>query len=87
MRFAVGTNSLPAVKELVEGADLVLSIGPLKSDVNTGSWSGELDQSKVVELHSNHIKIGYATFPAQTYRELLPCVVSIVIAPHIVSPP
>lgn len=40
--------------------------------MNTGSWSGELDQSKVVELHSNHIKIGYATFPAQTYRELLP---------------
>lgn len=35
----IGENSLPAVKELVEKSDLVLSIGGLKSDFNSGEAS------------------------------------------------
>lgn len=34
--FAVGSNSLPAVKSLVEEADFVLWIGAIETDVNTG---------------------------------------------------
>jgi TPP-dependent 2-oxoacid decarboxylase len=70
----VGANSLPAVKELVEKSDLVLSVGGLGSDFNTGSFSYELETGNIVEMHSDHTKIGFATFPSLSFRELLPCV-------------
>lgn len=39
----VGANSLPAVKELVEKSDLVITVGALKSDFNSGSFSWGVD--------------------------------------------
>lgn len=59
----VGTLSSPSVKEAVESADLVLSIGALLSDFNTGSFSYSYKTKNVVEFHSDHIKIRNATFP------------------------
>nr|AEN14643.1 pyruvate decarboxylase [Phaffia rhodozyma]AEN14644.1 pyruvate decarboxylase [Phaffia rhodozyma] len=68
----IGANSLPSVRQLVEKADLVLSMGALLSDFNTGSFSYSLDSSRVVELHSDHVKIGYATYPGISFRDVLP---------------
>lgn len=39
----VGANSLPAVRELVEKSDLVIAVGALKSDFNSGSFSWGID--------------------------------------------
>ena len=74
LRPAVGANSLPAVKELVEKSDLVLSVGGLESDFNSGSFSYSLETNNIVELHSDHTKVGFATFPSLSFRELLPSV-------------
>ncbi|KAM3164756.1 Pyruvate decarboxylase [Lachancea thermotolerans] len=67
----VGTLSSPAVKEAVESADLVLSVGALLSDFNTGSFSYSYKTKNVVEFHSDHIKIRNATFPGVQMKFVL----------------
>ncbi|SCU82411.1 LAME_0C00980g1_1 [Lachancea meyersii CBS 8951] len=67
----VGTLSSPAVKEAVESADLVLSVGALLSDFNTGSFSYSYKTKNVVEFHSDHIKVRNATFPGVQMKFVL----------------
>lgn len=61
----VGTLSSPKVAEIVENADLVLSVGALLSDFNTGSFSYGYKTNNIVEFHSDHIKIRKATYKVQ----------------------
>lgn len=68
----VGANSLPAVRDLVEKSDLVIAVGALKSDFNSGSFSWGVDARRTVELHSTHTQVGYAHYPTVTFRALLP---------------
>lgn len=67
----VGTLSKPDVKEAVESADLVLSVGALLSDFNTGSFSYSYKTKNIVEFHSDHIKIRNATFPGVQFKPVL----------------
>lgn len=67
----VGSLSNPNVKEAVESADLVLSVGALLSDFNTGSFSYSYKTKNVVEFHSDHIKIRNATFPGVQMKFVL----------------
>lgn len=59
----VGTLSSPEVKKAVESADLILSVGALLSDFNTGSFSYSYKTHNIVEFHSDYIKIRNATYP------------------------
>ncbi|KAF8610675.1 pyruvate decarboxylase [Ceratobasidium sp. AG-I] len=68
----IGSISLPAVRELVEKSDLVIAVGALKSDFNSGSFSWGIDIKHLVELHSTHTQIGYAHYPSVTFRTVLP---------------
>lgn len=67
----VGTLSDPEVKECVENADLILSIGSLLSDFNTGSFSYSYKTKNIVEFHSDFIKIKSATFPNVEFKQVL----------------
>ncbi|EGV60034.1 pyruvate decarboxylase [Yamadazyma tenuis ATCC 10573] len=71
----VGSLSYPKVKEAVESSDLVLSLGAMLSDFNTGSFSYSYSTKNVVEFHSNYIKIRSAQYPnvrmKQTLQRLL----------------
>lgn len=67
----VGTLSKPDVKAQVESADLVLSVGALLSDFNTGSFSYSYKTKNIVEFHSDHIKIRNATFPGVQFKAVL----------------
>lgn len=67
----VGSLSRPDVKEAVESADLILSIGALLSDFNTGSFSYAYKTKNVVEFHSDYTKIRQATFPGVQMKEAL----------------
>ncbi|CAK9439866.1 uncharacterized protein LODBEIA_P39660 [Lodderomyces beijingensis] len=67
----VGSLSRPDVKAFVENADLVLSIGALLSDFNTGSFSYGYKTKNVVEFHSDYTKIRQATFPGVQMKEAL----------------
>nr|BAI23188.1 pyruvate decarboxylase [Cyberlindnera jadinii] len=67
----VGTLSKPDVKEAVESADLVLSVGAILSDFNTGSFSYSYKTNNIVEFHSDYIKIKNATFPGVQFKFVL----------------
>lgn len=67
----VGTLSQPEVKEYVENADLIISVGALLSDFNTGSFSYSYKTKNVIEFHSDHTKIRQATFTGVQMKEVL----------------
>lgn len=58
-------------KAAVESSDLVLYIGPIKSDVNTAWFTTKLRQKKTIEFHSTHIEIGYAKYDGLSMRGVL----------------
>ncbi|CCF58355.1 hypothetical protein KAFR_0E02020 [Kazachstania africana CBS 2517] len=67
----VGTLSRPEVKEAVESADLILSVGALLSDFNTGSFSYSYKTKNIIEFHSDYTKIRNATFPGVQMKFVL----------------
>lgn len=68
----VGSISHPDIKEKVESAKLILSIGALKSDFNTGNFTYHIPASRTIELHSDHIRVQFAMFPGIGMKRLLP---------------
>jgi len=68
----VGSISHPEIKEKVESAKLVLSIGGLKSDFNTGNFTYRTSRSTTVEFHSDHTRVQYALYPGLGMKHLLP---------------
>lgn len=68
----VGTITIPEVKEAFESSDFILSIGSLKTDFNTASFSYRVATEYTVELHHNQTLIQYATYPDAGYQSLLP---------------
>lgn len=68
----VGTVTHPDIKKKVEQAKLIISIGGLQSDFNTGNFSYKIPTRRHIELHSTHTKVQYATFPGVEMKQLLP---------------
>ncbi|KAG6884170.1 hypothetical protein C0992_006841 [Termitomyces sp. T32_za158] len=68
----LGSISRPEIKESVETAKLVLSVGALKSDLNTGNFSYHIPVKHTIELHSDTTKVQYAVFPGVGMKELIP---------------
>jgi pyruvate decarboxylase len=68
----IGSITHPDIKEKIENAKLILSIGALKSDFNTGNFTYSIPVSNTIELHSDHTNVQYATFPAIGMKQLLP---------------
>lgn len=66
-----GTGSLPEVAERVEGSDLVLSIGAIKSDFNTAGFSYHTSQLNTIDLHSDHCTVRYSEYPGVAMRGVL----------------
>lgn len=52
-----GDVSREDVKKRVEGADLVLYVGGLKSDFNSGGFTYRITRDKTIEFHSDHMKV------------------------------
>lgn len=67
----VGSLSDPDVANVVENSDLVLSVGALLSDFNTGSFSYHYSTKNIVEFHSDHTKIRSASYPDVKMKQLL----------------
>ncbi|KAI5803363.1 thiamine diphosphate-binding protein [Peziza echinospora] len=67
----VGDVSRPDVKERVETAELILFVGGLISDFNSGGFTFHISRSKTVEFHSDHMKVRYAEFPNVEMKTVL----------------
>ncbi|EGG07363.1 uncharacterized protein MELLADRAFT_43199 [Melampsora larici-populina 98AG31] len=68
----VGDITVAGVKEQVESSDLIICIGTIMSDFNTGNFSYNLQSSTRVELHSSETIVQYAHYPDLGFRQLLP---------------
>lgn len=68
----VGSLSHDDIKEKVESAKLILSIGGLRSDFNSGNFTYSIATSSTIELHSAHVQVQYATYNGIGMKELLP---------------
>ncbi|KAI9834213.1 MAG: hypothetical protein M1819_003051 [Sarea resinae] len=66
-----GDGSNEGVRERVEGADLILSIGSLKSDFNTTGFTYQTSQLRTVDFHSDHIVVGYSQYPGVRMQGVL----------------
>lgn len=60
------------VKDAFESADLVINVGSLPSDFNTGEFTAQRPKEITIELHSDHTKVQFATYPDISFHTLLP---------------
>jgi pyruvate decarboxylase len=58
-----GTGSNPGVRERVESADLILSIGAIKSDFNTAGFTYRISQLSTIDFHSSYVRVRYSEYP------------------------
>jgi indolepyruvate decarboxylase len=57
--YSAGSSQPPAVRDIVENADLILDIGGvLLFELNTGMWGDVLDTDRAVCIHDNWVRIG-----------------------------
>jgi len=68
----VGSVTHPEILEKVEGAKLLISIGSMLSDFNTGNFTYHIPRSKTIELHSDHSRVLHALYPGIGFKRLLP---------------
>lgn len=66
-----GNASHPKVKEAVESADVVLTVGALKSDFNTAGFSYRMSQLNTIDLHSTWCVVRYSEYPGVAMRGVL----------------
>ncbi|KAF8315672.1 pyruvate decarboxylase [Clavulina sp. PMI_390] len=67
----MGNITLPSVQSLIDSADLIIDVGPAKTDFNTGNFSYSLKNSQTVELYISHVTVGCAQYPDVALRSIL----------------
>ncbi|KAF2177844.1 DHS-like NAD/FAD-binding domain-containing protein [Zopfia rhizophila CBS 207.26] len=70
-----GDGSNAGVRERVESADLVLSIGAIKSDFNTAGFTYRISQLNTIDFHSYAVKVRYSEYPGVRMNGVLKKVV------------
>jgi len=68
----IGELSSDEVKKKVHAAKLVLFIGPLTTDFNSGKFTAELPQERSIKLHWDHTEVGFADYARTGMKVLLP---------------
>ncbi|KAG2235511.1 thiamine diphosphate-binding protein [Thamnidium elegans] len=67
-----GILSLDGIQQELEHTDLLIELGPVKSDGNTGNFTSALDGVKTISLYSSSTVIDYADYTGVCMHELLP---------------
>jgi indolepyruvate decarboxylase len=58
-------------RDVMEGADCVLMLGALMTDVNTGMYSARFDRRKVISALHEGVTVSYHRFPDVTLEDLM----------------
>ncbi|KAF3314357.1 Pyruvate decarboxylase 1 [Orbilia oligospora] len=67
-----GDASGPEIQQAIQSADLVVSIGPLNTDFNSGGFTSYTKTKNTIEFQSNFTKVGYATYLDVGMKLVLP---------------
>ncbi len=66
-----GKYSTPGIADFIESSDLVIHIGSLESDLNTGSFTNNVLEKNKIEFTHDYIKIEGETFIVNHYLPIL----------------
>ncbi|EED19915.1 pyruvate decarboxylase PdcA, putative [Talaromyces stipitatus ATCC 10500] len=66
-----GDGSNAGVREIVEGSDLILSIGAIKSDFNTAGFTYRIGQLNTIDFHSYLVRVRYSEYPGINMKGVL----------------
>ncbi|KAI9799181.1 MAG: Pyruvate decarboxylase 1 [Piccolia ochrophora] len=66
-----GDGSNVGVRERVESADLILSIGAIKSDFNTAGFTYRISPLSTIDFHSTHVTVRFAEYPGVRMKGVL----------------
>ena len=67
-----GRSTPAALQGVIEESDLLIDLGGLvMDDLNTGLWSGRLDVSRLVALHSDWVQAGDQVFTSVSLSDVL----------------
>jgi pyruvate decarboxylase len=58
-----GSATRSTLKERIEKADLVITIGSIKSDFNTAGFTYNISTLSEIDLHSDTIRVKYSQYP------------------------
>ncbi|CAO3640883.1 unnamed protein product [Mucor hiemalis] len=67
-----GNVTLEGIVKEIEECDLLIELGSIKSDFNTGNFSYGLEKKKTISMHSFGTTIYHAEYPGVGMDELLP---------------
>ncbi|KAG1056924.1 hypothetical protein G6F43_001232 [Rhizopus delemar] len=67
-----GNITIEGIARELEQADLVIELGAIKSDFNTGGFTYKLDPARTISLHSFGTQIFYADYDKVGMTEFLP---------------
>ncbi len=59
-----------SVREFVESCDLVLTIGAIMSDFNTGAFTSRLDPEKTIDIRHHRTQVGSKVFPNVEMKDI-----------------
>jgi len=84
--YAAQSSHPPAVRDIVEQADLILDIGGLMlTELNTGLWGDVLDTSRAICIHDNWIRSGTDVYLNVAIDDVLDALLA-AVAPHTSAP-
>jgi indolepyruvate decarboxylase len=66
-----GTLMNEGVRDFVEGCDLVIEVGAIDSDFNTGAFTAKLDPAKLARITHHRTSIGGKIFPSVEIGDML----------------
>ena len=66
-----GSATRPDLKERVETADLVITIGSIKSDFNTAGFTYKISSLSSIDFHSSRIRVKYSEYPRMRMNGVL----------------
>ncbi len=72
--YSAGLSQPPAVRDIVENADLILDVGGVMlTELNTGLWGAVLDTDKAVCIHDNWVRYGTNVYRQCRHRRSTRC--------------
>ena len=61
----------PEVRSFVESREVVLNLGGLWSDFNTGAFTARIEASRGIEIMQHHVRVGRAIYPNVEMADML----------------
>lgn len=59
----MGEMGSSLARDSLENADLILSVGVIYSDVNTGFWTAHLESSNILDIRDSEVRISHHIYP------------------------